>query len=292
MEQSPSWGADSNFASEEIPRNLWYPKVHYHFRKSPPLVPSQMVPVHALPSYFWRTFVILSSHLSLGLPRRLFPSIFVTETLMHHFLSSIRATPPAHLFLVRPPVQYLVNPVGLRAYALRDKDGGWAPHILYFGLEGGHLLDSHPCRFTPKEIVLVCIGPARISLYVISLRPQMSPYVQVTFFEPTYKRDVCNIVFGTVCRDRRWPSWARQSLTSPYSASLPRASTRLWRRPLTTCWSAAEIMQAKFASKYFSQDVNRVPLHEFLGVAHPDLRNCEGRAELIWEVPHARITGP
>ena len=166
-------------------------------------------------------------------------------------------------------------------YAIRDKDGSWAPHILCFGV-GEHWLDSHPCRFTPREIFPVCIGPTRISLYVISLRPQMSPYVQVSFFQPTCKRDVCNIVFGTVCRDRRWPSWARQSLTSPCSASLPRASTRLWRRPLTTCWSAAEIMQAKFASKYLSQDVNRVPLNESLRVARPYLRNCEGRAELSW----------
>jgi len=76
---------------------------------------------------------------------------------MHHFLSSIRATTPAHLFLVRPPVQYLVNPIGLLAYALRDKDGGWTPHILYFGLEEGHLLDSHPCRFTPREIFLYAL---------------------------------------------------------------------------------------------------------------------------------------
>jgi hypothetical protein len=48
MEHSPSWEANWFVASQEIPRILRNPKVHYRIQKCPPPVPilSQLKPVH------------------------------------------------------------------------------------------------------------------------------------------------------------------------------------------------------------------------------------------------------
>jgi hypothetical protein len=83
MEQNPSWEANRSSASQDVLRVLWNPKFHYHIHKRLPPVPilSHINPVRAPHPTSWRSILLLSSHLHLGLRTGLLPSGHPTKTL-------------------------------------------------------------------------------------------------------------------------------------------------------------------------------------------------------------------
>ena len=96
MVHSPSWEANRFSISQEITHILYYPKHHYHIHRSQPptLILSYIDPVHAPHPTSWRSNLILSSYLHLGLPSCLFPFRFTHQTLCPTLLSPISATCP------------------------------------------------------------------------------------------------------------------------------------------------------------------------------------------------------
>ena len=112
MVQSPSWAANCFASSQEIPRISLNPKVHYHTTSVRHLSlswtsPIQSIYTHPTP---WRSILILSTHLHLGLPSGLFPSGFPTKNLYtpspHPYVPHNQ---PISFFSILSPAQYWVR---------------------------------------------------------------------------------------------------------------------------------------------------------------------------------------
>jgi hypothetical protein len=84
MERSP-WEANRFAASQEIPRILWNPKIHYRIHKfSPPVcILSQLNPVHTPTSYFLKINLNISLPSTPGSPQWSLPFRFPHQNAVH-----------------------------------------------------------------------------------------------------------------------------------------------------------------------------------------------------------------
>ena len=104
MEQSPSWEANRLSASQEIPRLLWNPKIHYRLHECPPPLPilSQLDPVQTPTSHFLKIYLNIILPLKLGSPKW-------SHCLRFSHQYSVYASPLSHtLFMPRPSHSYIV----------------------------------------------------------------------------------------------------------------------------------------------------------------------------------------
>ena len=121
MEEIPSWEANRFSANQEIPRNLWNPKLHYRFYQCPPPVPnlSQISPVHAPQSHF------LKIHFNIILQSR--PG-FAEWTLSFRFPHQNPVCTPSH-----PHTCYIPRPLHSSRFD-HPKNIGWGVQIIKLSL--------------------------------------------------------------------------------------------------------------------------------------------------------------
>jgi hypothetical protein len=101
MKQSASWEVNRFSASQEIPGIYEHENLLPRLQQRaicPYTEPDQSSPF--LHPTSWRSTLILSSHLRLGLPSGLFPLDIPTKTLYARLVSPTRATFPAQLILL------------------------------------------------------------------------------------------------------------------------------------------------------------------------------------------------
>ena len=117
----PKYGNISS-SSQEIPRNLWNPKVHHGVHNSLPFVPniSHSNPVPT-PSHSgsWRTILILH-YLGLGLQSGHFPSSFPPKPCIH--LSLTRDPCPASLLLHDLNTRKIFEEDELRIHKIKSRN--------------------------------------------------------------------------------------------------------------------------------------------------------------------------
>ena len=133
-EHSPSWEANRFSASQEIPRILCDPNVHYRIHKCSPSVPilSQLDPVHTPTSHF------LKIHLNIILPSTPGSSKWPLP----------RRFPHQTLYTPLPHTRYMPSPSHSSRFD-HTNNIGWAVQIIKFLI----------CSLRPSPVTSSLLGP-------------------------------------------------------------------------------------------------------------------------------------
>jgi len=163
MEQSPSWEANRFEASQEIPRILWNPKVHYRIHKCPPPVPilSQIDPVLTPTSHFLKIHFNIILPSAPGSPQRSLSFRFLHQNPLH------------------------VSPLPHTRHMPRPSHYSWFCHSHNIGREV-HIIKFLIMEFPPLPYYLIPLRPKYSPQHPILKNPQPTflPQCQLPSFTP------------------------------------------------------------------------------------------------------------
>ena len=169
MQQSPAWEANSSSASQEIPRILWNPKVHYRIHKYSPTVPMLPNPTS------YRFILILSSHLRLC----------ITSGSFHQV-----SPPKSCMYIICLP--YMPNAPPVSFFSI------WSPNNIWWAVQIIKLLK---CSFLHSPLTSSLLGPNILlnTLFSNALIPRTSLNVSDQVSHPYKTRENCIAVYRNLC---------------------------------------------------------------------------------------------